>query len=178
MLKTLIDVREMQENDIGFIVKYWHESNPEFLTGMGVDLSKIPGKNDLEKMLQNQVNLPYPEKQSYALVWKIDEKPVGHCNVNKITFGEEAYMHLHLWQAINRKKGMGTQLVKKSLPYFFKNLQLKVLYCEPYALNEAPNKMLGKLGFEFEKEYITIPGSLNFEQPVKRWKLAGKRNWD
>jgi hypothetical protein len=39
-------------------------------------------------------------------------------------------------------------------------------------LNPAPHKALEKLGFEFEKEYITVPGSINFEQPVKRWGLS------
>jgi RimJ/RimL family protein N-acetyltransferase len=60
-------------------------------------------------------------------------------------------MHLHLWYPDKRIKGMGVQLVKKSLPYFFNNLHLKTLYCEPYALNPAPNKTLPKVGFEFVK---------------------------
>jgi RimJ/RimL family protein N-acetyltransferase len=66
---------------------------------------------------------------------------------------------------------MGVQLVKKSLPYFFNNLHLKTLYCEPYALNPAPNKTLPKVGFEFVKEYITVPGHLNFEQRVCLWQM-------
>ena len=81
-------------------------------------------------------------------------------------------MHLHLWNAENRTKGFGTKLLKMTLPFFFENLHLKKLYCEPYALNPAPNKTLENIGFEFEKEYITIPGSLNFEQPVKRWVMG------
>jgi len=73
-------------------------------------------------------------------------------------------MHLHLWNAASRKKGIGSQLVKMSLKYFFENLKLKRLFCEPYALNPAPNKTLEKTGFDFVKEYITIPGAFNFEQ--------------
>ena len=63
-------------------------------------------------------------------------------------------------------------MVKMTLPYFFENLKLKKMYSEPYALNPAPNRILKKVGFEFVKEYTTIPGSLNFEQPVKRWELT------
>jgi RimJ/RimL family protein N-acetyltransferase len=102
----------------------------------------------------------------------LNDQPIGHCNVNKIIFGEEAYMHLHLWQNNTRQKGMGATLVKKSIPFFFKNLKLKRLYCEPYALNPAPNKTLEKIGFQLVKEYVTVPGYLNFEQPVKRWELT------
>ena len=93
-------------------------------------------------------------------------------NVNKIKFGEEAYMHLHLWKADKRQKGIGARFVKMTLPYFFDNLLLKKLYCEPYALNPAPNKTVEKIGFTFIKEHISVPGSLNFEQLTKLWELS------
>ena len=58
-------------------------------------------------------------------------------------------MHLHLWNTTHRKKGVGSILIKKSLPLFFKNYQLEYLDCEPYALIPAPNKTLEKIGFQF-----------------------------
>jgi RimJ/RimL family protein N-acetyltransferase len=100
---------------------------------------------------------------------------MGHCNTNPTFFGNDAYMHLHLWNTDARQKGAGTTLVKMTLPYFFEKLQLKKLYSEPYALNPAPNKTLEKVGFELIKEYITTPGTINFEQPVKRWELSYER---
>ena len=81
-------------------------------------------------------------------------------------------MHLHIWDADARKKGVGTELIKLTLPYFFENCKLRQLYCEPYALNTAPNKTLEKAGFVFVKEYVTTPGMLNFEQPVNRWEMS------
>lgn len=172
MNATTLAAREITANDIPYITRYWLESDKDFLVGMGVDLAKLPGKEDLEKMLAQQLSQSYPEKKAYSTIWLIDGQPVGHCNVNKIIFGEEASMHLHLWNTLTRQKGAGAQLVKLSLPYFFNNLQLKKLYCEPYALNAAPNKTLPKAGFTFIKEYITTPGTLNFEQPVNRWELT------
>jgi [ribosomal protein S5]-alanine N-acetyltransferase len=64
---------------------------------------------------------------------------------------------------------MGLELVKLSIPYYFNKFNLKKLYCEPYALNTAPNKTLKKSGFSFVKEYETIPGWISFHQPVRRW---------
>jgi ribosomal-protein-alanine N-acetyltransferase len=81
-------------------------------------------------------------------------------------------MHLHLWNNASRKKGNGTAFVKLTLPYYFENLQLKKLCCEPYALNTAPNKTLKKVGFTFIKKYTTIPGILNFEQEVNLWEMT------
>ncbi len=169
---TQLSVRELQESDIEPLSDYWFKSDPSFLVNMGVDLSKIPPREEWEQMLIEQIGQSYTEKKSYCLVWLLNEEPVGHSNVNRIIFGEEAYMHLHIWKQDNRTKGLGAQFVKMCLPYFFEKMQLKKICCEPYALNPAPNKTMEKLGFEFIKEYITIPGWINFEQPVKHWELT------
>jgi RimJ/RimL family protein N-acetyltransferase len=175
MSQATLSVREMQEADIELITRYWLTADPAFLHGMGVDTSKMPSKENWLQMLSEQLRQSYPEKKSYCLIWLVDQEPVGHSNVNKIKFGEEAFMHLHLWKTDVRTRGFGELLVKKSLPYFFKNLQLKKLYCEPYALNPAPNKVLQKVGFSFVKEYQTTPGWINFEQPVKLWELTHEK---
>ena len=174
MSEPILSVREMQAPDIELITRYWLTADPDFLVGMGVDLTKMPSKENWLQMLSEQLEQSYSEKKSYCTIWLVDQEPVGHSNVNKIKFGEEAFMHLHLWKPTLRMKGFGEQLVKKSLPYFFKNMQLKKLYCEPYALNPAPNKVLEKLGFSFVKEYQTIPGWINFEQLVNLWELTSE----
>ena len=172
MNSSTLSVREIEKQDIDSLVRYWLHSDSALMVGMGVDLAKMPPEKDLRKTLSQQLSQPYEEKQSYCIIWLLDGKPVGHSNINKIIFGEEASMHLHLWNHDVRKKGMGTEFVKLTVPYFFKNMKLKKIYSEPYALNPAPNKTLEKVGFDFVKEYITVPGWLNFEQPVKRWELS------
>ena len=170
-----ISVREIQLKDIDLIADYWHKSDTDFLINMGVDLNKLPTRTELIEMLTVQINNFIIDKKSYALIWEYDGKQIGHSNVNGIILGEEATMHLHLWKPINRKKGIGTELVTKSLPLYFENLKLKKLICEPHALNPAPNKTLAKIGFEFIKKYKTIPGSLNYEQEVNRWELTKEK---
>ena len=170
-----LSIREITRADVPLIADYWTKSDPVFMQSMGVDLEKIPPRNELMEMLSRQIGQPYPEKQSYAIVWLIDGEPSGHSNINKINFGDEAYMHLHLWNNQSRKKGMGTELVKMTLPNYFNNFNLKNLYCEPYALNDAPNRTLSNVGFDFERRYRTIPGYLNFEQEVNRWVLRREK---
>jgi len=169
-----LSVRELQTQDIDLITNYWLNAEDVFLLGMGVDLAKMLTKDQWIEMLSQQISQPYNQKKSYCTIWEVNGKAVGHSNVNKIIFGQEAFMHLHMWDSSIRSKGYGLQLVKLSLPYFFNNLKLKTLYCEPYALNPAPNRTLEKLCFRFVKEYITIPGMLNFEQPVNLWELTYK----
>jgi len=172
---AILSIREITAADVPHIADYWTKSDPAFMKSMGVDLDKIPERNELLEMLAQQLDKPYQEKQSYAIVWLIDGKPSGHSNINKIIFGDEASMHLHLWNKPERKMGMGLDFVRMTLPYYFKNFKLRKLYCEPYALNEAPNRTLGKIGFEFVKRYSTIPGYLNFEQEVNRWELSSEK---
>ena len=170
-----ISVREITRNDLEPLADYWTQSDPEYMISMGVDLAKIPQRQELVDMLAHQLDQSYEEKKSYAIIWLIDGVPAGHSNINKIIFGEEAYMHLHIWNSANRRKGIGTRFVKMTLPYFFNNCKLNKIYCEPYALNPAPNNTLKKVGFDFVKRYRTIPGSLNFEQEVNKWELSAEK---
>ena len=166
-----ITVRGLGMEDIPLIVDYWHNADEAFLRGMGADIHKLPGRNEFAQMLENQLSLPDSKKSSLAMIMEVDGNPEGHCNVNKICFGKEAFMHLHIWKPGKRMKGMGRFMVKASIPHFFERLQLETLWCEPMAGNPAPNKTLKKLGFEFIKRYKTIPGAINFEQEVNQYRL-------
>ena len=167
-----ISVREMRKEDIDSIAGYFLGADNAFLTKMGVDVTKVPAQQEWQQMLSEQLSQSYEKKTSYCIIWEVDNKPIGHSNVNKIIFGEEAYMHLHIWTPGIRKKGLGSKLVKRTLPFFFNNLQLKKLFCEPNAHNAAPNKTLEKVGFQFVKSHVTTPGWLNFEQPVNLWEMS------
>jgi RimJ/RimL family protein N-acetyltransferase len=114
-------------------------------------------------------------KELYYILWLLNNEAIGHSNINKIIYGQEAYMHLHLWQSEIRQKGIGFGLMKMTLPFYFYKFKLKYLYCEPSAANPAPNKTLAKLGFDFIKSYNTIPGMINLYQTVNRWCLTKKK---
>jgi RimJ/RimL family protein N-acetyltransferase len=165
-------VRELVQGDVTLIADYWSQADPAYLTGLGVDLSKLPSWDDFFKMLTDQLKLPLKLRQSYCTIWQQHGQAIGHCNVNKLVFGKEAYMHLHLWRRERRYQGLGVSLVRQSLKLFFDRLELQDLYCEPYALNPAPNAVLAKVGFTFVKKYVTVPGVINFEQEVNRWQMS------
>lgn len=171
----VLSVRELQKDDIQSIIDYWSKHDTAYYESMGVDVNKLPQADQLSEMLSVQISTTVENKKAYCIIWESDGQAIGHCNLNPVSFGEVAHMHLHMWEGGTRNKGMGTALLKLTLPFFFNKLELKKLYCQPYVLNDAPNKTLQRVGFEFEKEYVTIPGSLNFEQPVKRWLLTRER---
>ena len=172
---SAISVDEIETEDIGFILDYWFGSDDAYLIGMGADPERFPSKGLFQQMLLQQIEASYEEKEGYCLIWKFEGTPIGHCNIDRIIFGDHAYMHLHLWENVKRNKGFGTELLKMSIPYFFKNLELEMLYCQPNAYNPAPNRIIPKVGFEFVKKWRTIPGYLNFEQEVNLYRMSKER---
>jgi RimJ/RimL family protein N-acetyltransferase len=166
-----LSVRPITEPDVPLLVNYWMSADEAYLRSMGADIRLLPSEEQWTAMLLTQIHTPLEEKQSYGLIWLANGQPVGHSNVNKIIFGQEAYMHLHLWKSPLRRSGMGNAFVRMGVPIFFRDLQLQTLYCEPYAHNPAPNKTLAKAGFSFLRSYTGIPGSINFEQEVNVWEI-------
>ncbi|WP_044212907.1 GNAT family N-acetyltransferase [Flammeovirga sp. OC4] len=167
-----IELRELQHHDIQDLINYWTKSDPDYLKSLGVDLQKLPPEEGFRGMLEQQIKLPYAEKQNYALIVIFDGVSIGHVNINEIHFGETAKMHLHLWKDEFRRGGIGVQMIQLAIPLFLEKFELKKLICEPYAENEAPNKTLKKVGFKFIKRYTTVPGSINFEQEVNQWEFS------
>jgi len=92
-----LSIRPIESTDVELITDYWLTSSSDFLIGMGVDLKRLPKWEDLITMLLSQIKSPITQKQSYALIWLLNNKAIGHCNVNQLRYGESAYMHLHLW---------------------------------------------------------------------------------
>ena len=120
-------VREIQITDIEPLLDYWFTADEDFLLSMGVDVNLMPERDQFKQMLLNQIDSDYTNKKAYCLIWEYNGRPVGHCNVNPLEFGNEAYMHLHMWQRADRQKGLGNQFVKLSTPFFFDKLKLKKL---------------------------------------------------
>lgn len=121
----MLSIRPLQQTDIPLFLKYWFESDESFLAGMGLDVSKLPTREQFAAMLEKLLATPIEQRMSYAVVWLKDGEPIGHSNTNPTTFGDEAKMHLHIWNADNRKSGMGTELVKLTVAHYFDMLQLK-----------------------------------------------------
>lgn len=166
-----ISVRESTASDIEHIVDYFVNADALFLKGMGADKALLPERAHWIQKLQVEFSKPYEEKNYLYFIWMLDGKAIGHSNVNNIKFGESATMHLHLWERVKRKSGLGFQFIQLTIPHYFEKLQLKKIICEPYAENTAPNKTLKKLGFEFVRAYETIPGPISFQQVVNRYEL-------
>jgi len=168
----VLSIRELSPTDLPLFAAYWLNADAAYLASMGVDINKLPTREDFFNYWTAQFEISIEQRASYCIVWLKDNIPVGHSSTRPLNFGKDAYMHLHLWNSEERQKGMGAEFIKLTVPHYFEILQLQDLYCEPYALNPAPNRILEKTGFDLIKEYETTPGPSNFQQRVKLWHLS------
>src|SRR5947199_6843986 len=147
------------------------ESEAPFLRGIGVVRLKLPEREKWLDALLADHEKPDRERDRFYLVWIFRGSRVGHSSINQIVLGDEAFIHLHLWNSQLRGAGLGTEFVRRSANFYFERFNLQKLVCEPWAENPAPNRVLEKLGFAFVRRYRTIPGVIAFEQEVNRYEL-------
>jgi len=167
-----VQVRPFAEHrDYERMIDYFLTASEPFLRGMGVDPGRMPDREAwLESVLLDHER-DDGEKERYYLAWVYEDIAVGHSSINQIKVGEEAFIHLHLWDNALRRAGLGTRFFAASAAEFVRLFRLKRLYSEPFSGNPAPNRILLNAGFRFVKRYRTTPGPINFEQDVNQYVL-------
>jgi RimJ/RimL family protein N-acetyltransferase len=163
--------RPMEVSEVDLIIDYFHQASPEYLNSLGVDPSRLPARAPWKAAIEGQFALPVAQRKAFLVLWELGGVPVGFSTSDKIKFGREAYMHLHILRPEHRQAGNGAFFVRQTARIYFERLQISRLFCEPYALNAAPNRTLQRAGFKYVKTHEPVPGPLNFHQPVTRWVL-------
>jgi RimJ/RimL family protein N-acetyltransferase len=166
-----LEVREMTLEEVELVIDYFHDAAPEFLENMGVDPSRLPGRAEWRQLFEQDYARPIEQRRSFLILWSMEHAPIGFSTVDLLKYGQQARMHLHVFRPELRHSGFGTACVRQSLAIYFDVLKLERLICEPNAFNTAPNRTLQKAGFRYVKTYMTVPGRINFHQPVTQWVI-------
>jgi RimJ/RimL family protein N-acetyltransferase len=166
-----LTVREMQLAEVDIRINYFHDASDEYLRLLGVDRLLLPTRESWRAFYREDYARPIRERANYSLVWQQDGQVVGFSSTDRIDFGNEAFMHLHVVKSALRSTGLGTQFVRLSANAYFEALELKRLFCEPNAFNIAPNRTLQRAGFRYLFTHEAQPSSINFPQVTTRWVL-------
>jgi RimJ/RimL family protein N-acetyltransferase len=166
-----LSVREMRLDEVELRIAYFHDASDEYLQTLGVDRALLPSRAAWREFYEADHARPLAQRESYTLVWELGERVVGFSSLDQISFGEQAFMHLHILDSANRRAGMGTEFVRLSAAKYLRALQLQRLYCQPNAFNVAPNRTLQRAGFRYVFTQQMQPSSINFPQPITRWVL-------
>ena len=108
---TNLSIRPLTEEDIPYIVRYWHENSDENLVRMGADKTKLGSEKEFTQFLKNLCKTSLDKVNSCYMIWSIDNKPVGYNALKDIQRGDIAHMHLHMWDNAYRGKGYGVKIL-------------------------------------------------------------------
>ena len=75
--------------------------------------------------MQRQIALPIEQRAAVLVLWLSDGRPVGFSTADKISFGEQANMHLHVIDPDRRNSGIGAACVRLTVDLYFEPLKLK-----------------------------------------------------
>jgi len=140
-------VREMEHAEAGLIVDYFHSATPEHLEVLGVDPTRLPTPEHWRRRYETEGGLPYRERSTVLVLWELGGVAFGFSTADKIRFGVQANMHLHIVDPEQRRAGLGSECVRRTAAIYFDVLELERLFCEPNAFNIAPNRTLQRAGF-------------------------------
>ncbi len=166
-----LTVREMELAEVDLRINYFHDSSDEHLRTLGVDRARLPAREAWRSFYEEDYARPMPERESYSVVWELNGRVVGFSSTDRIVFGQEAFMHLHILDPTRRQQGLGADFVRMSAETYFRALQLQRLFSEPNAFNTAPNRALQHAGFRYLFTHEARPSSINFMQVTTRWVL-------
>ncbi|MCX7123609.1 MAG: GNAT family protein [Gammaproteobacteria bacterium] len=165
-------IKTLPENELEKLVDYFLNLSPEDDHRMCVDRSSLLNRDEWIQFLKNDSHKSLEDRQLYYLGWYLDDQLIGHSSINKIAYGVEALIHLHIWHPELRRHGLGKEYLWKAMQVYFEKFALQKIICEPNANNPGPNKTLIKLGLSLVDTYQTKPSPMNYEHRVNRYELT------
>ncbi len=165
----------MRADEFHIRIDYFHRATDAELIVLGVDRARLPSPRTWQESYDEDLSRPLKERSGYALLWMLDHVIVGFSTADQIVFGQEARMHLHIVDADRRRQGLGTQFVRLSAKAYFEIFELQRLFCEPNAVNVAPNRTLQRAGFRYVLSRECTPSPINFPQVTTQWVLERDR---
>ena len=98
-------VREMALDEVGLVIDYFHGSTPEHLETLGVDPTRLPSRRDWQARYEAEYGKPIEWRSTLLVIWEQDGAAVGFSTADKITYGEQTHMHLHIVDEGRRRPG-------------------------------------------------------------------------
>jgi ribosomal protein S18 acetylase RimI-like enzyme len=143
-----LTVREMTLAETDLIIEYFHSSTPEHLETLGVDPTRLPNRESWRERLKQAYARPIEQRAEFSVIWLSDNRPVGFSSSDKIAYGEQANMHLHVIDPEQRRQGIGVECVR----YLFRTIQAEaaLLRAECFQCGAQPRN--AESGFQIRQD--------------------------
>ncbi len=163
-----LTVRPPREDDIRHVVAYWCDATDDEWLRRGADPARRPTP---ERLAEGVRATGRPEAKHAYSIWEVDGRAIGYACLKDIEPGHTGSIHLHIWDAGQRKHGLGARLFCLSVVDLYAQFDLKSMICEPAAANPAPNRMLSRIGFRLVESRYGRSSDLSAQTQLNRYDI-------
>jgi hypothetical protein len=149
-------LRDLSEEDIDSVVRYWFTSSDEFLDFMGVDRRRLGTKEETRQRFLGAIRTGEREQKAFALAITLNGILVGYTLLNRYA-PETNYSHWHILVPELRGCGVSSALYPHRIKAYFDLAPIERLIHQTRTRNTAVNRMLDK--------FVPIGETCYVEQP-------------
>jgi RimJ/RimL family protein N-acetyltransferase len=169
-----ISIRDLAEEDIPHVLKYWFHSPLGFVESMGVDTAKLSTELEMEKRLKEKCKANHLLGQSKlnALAILYRGQAIGFHTLFPIAEGDFGIFHAHIWKPEMRKCGVGMSSYPLACRIFMERFNLKRILFKTPIQNIGAIRVKEKLGIRNIGEEIIEFGIIKAGTRAKVFELT------
>lgn len=143
-------VRHFEERDIPFIEKYYYESDPDYLRGIGFDPDNFETREDFYKTRRNLLEKAVEQNMLRLMVAEVNGQTISMSGFDSADNYDDGIdrMHFHILTDRYRGKGLGGKILRACILAYADFYQKDVFHIEPKHSNVPMNRLMVKMGFE------------------------------
>jgi RimJ/RimL family protein N-acetyltransferase len=169
-----VEVRDLAEADIPFVLDYWFRSPPGFVESLGADPARLPSETLMAETLRDKIRAtPNPQTSRLnALAILLHGRPVGMHVLNPLTEGDWGIFHAHLWNPLSRGRGIAERSYPLACRLFLDRFGLQRILFKTPAQNLGALRVKEKLGIRYLGEERADFGIIKAGTLVRAYELT------
>ena len=170
----LVSVRDLSEEDIDQVTKYWYHSPPGFIEAIGIDPKKLLPEPDFANRLieECKANRRLAASKLNVLTITYKGKAIGSHTIAPLVEGDHGIFHAHIWRSEMRRKGIAMITYPKAGRIFMERFDLKRILFKTPLQNIGAIRVKEKLGIRCIGEEAVSFGIIRDDTLAKVFELT------
>src|SRR5262245_17551952 len=166
--KSLV-IRDMVEDDVETIVRYWHDGNSKFLYSLGADPSKLVSRDATRERLHASLRKSIQPNKAYFVV-AAETELLAYTNLS-FRSESEACAHFHVLQRTPRVKATMYVLFPNMVKLFFAQFRLERIEMQTLPENRNIDRLLRRFGLKARRAFLDNPDGFGRPGELNIWEL-------
>jgi len=164
-----ISVRDLIEDDIETIVDYWHPSDPDFLSSLGADLSKLTSRDATRHRLLSSLANGSERSRAYFVIVS-GASILGYTNLN-FRSANEACAHFHVLKRTAKVKAAMYAIFPDMMRAFFSLFPLQRIEMQTLPENRSIDRLLQHFGLKPRRAFLMQPDGFGRAGEFNIWEI-------